>query len=88
MASHPSVIPGQPTLEEAKRRELVLQSLASCRVQHYDPDVVDFLSRWIAQESKAAHQDKRSDLLSRDVPADALSNLVLRSLGIDRDPKN
>jgi len=88
MASQPSAIHGRPTLEEEKRRELVIQTLAQCAVSRFDSDVVDTLSRWIAQESKAAQQDKRSELLSRGVPVDAVSNLVLHSLGVERSSKH
>ena len=87
MASQPSTVPGRPTLEEEKRREIVVQTLNMCGVTHYDPDVVDTLSRWLAQEYKAAQQDKRAELLSRDVPPDAVSGLVLESLGIHAGAK-
>ena len=73
----------RPTLEEEKRRELVLNSLRECDVTQYDPDVVDTLTRWIAQESKAANQDKRAELLSKDIAPDAVSKLILESLGVE-----
>jgi hypothetical protein len=74
--------PGRPTLEEEKRRELVLQTLAACGVDKFDPDVIETLTRWLAQESKAAIQDKRSDLVSREIPTESVSELILASLGL------
>ena len=79
---------GRPTLEEEKRKELVLQTLRASNVRSYDPDVVETLTRWIAQESKAANQDKRSELLSRDIPPDSVSRLILESMGIDAGSSN
>jgi hypothetical protein len=75
----------RPTLEEEKRRELVLQSLADCGVKHFDSDVVDTLTRWLAQESKAAIQDKRSELSAKNISPENVSKLILESMGIAED---
>jgi hypothetical protein len=72
----------KPTLEEEKRKELVLQCLRECGVSKYDADVVDTLSRWIAQESKGASQDKRSELSAKGLTPDVVSKLILESTGI------
>jgi hypothetical protein len=77
-----SQVQGRPTLEEEKRRELVLQTLNMCGVADFEPEVVGVLTRWLAQESKSANQDKRAELLSRDIPPEAVSKLILESLGI------
>ncbi len=82
MASQHSQVQGRPTLEEEKRRELVLQALRSCNVTHFEPEVVETLTRWLAQESKSANQDKRAELLSRDIPLDVISKLILESMGV------
>jgi hypothetical protein len=74
----------RPTLEEEKRRELVTQALQECGADRYDPDVVEVLTRWIAQESKAANQDKRAELMSKDLPSDVVGRLILGSYGINR----
>ena len=88
MSSQQPVGISRPTLEEEKRRELVLQSLRECGVTQYDADVVDTLTRWIAQESKAANQDKRAELLSKDISPDAVSKLILESLGVYSNSSN
>lgn len=73
----------RPTLEEEKRRDQVLRVLESCNVNDYESDVVDTLSRWLAQESKAAIQDKKSELASKGIPAEKVSKLILTSLGVE-----
>ncbi len=75
----------RPTLEEEKRRELVLRCLTECKVQHYDPEVVETLTRWIAQESKGAVQDKRAELVSKGLGPEAVSKLIVESMGLDSD---
>ena len=75
----------RPTLEEEKRRELVMQCLNECKVERFDPDVVDTLTRWLAQESKAAIQDKRGELSAKNISSDNVSKLILQSMGISGD---
>lgn len=75
----------RPTLEEEKRRELVLRCLAECQVTNYDPDVVETLTRWIAQESKAAVQEKRAELVAKGLGPESVSKLIIESLGFDSD---
>lgn len=84
MTSQQGKSQSRPTLEEEKRRELVTQALQECGVDRYDPDVVEVLTRWIAQESKAANQDKRAELMSKDLPSDVVGRLILGSYGINR----
>lgn len=84
MSSNPQTST-RPTLEEEKRRELVLRCLAECKVDNFDPAVVETLSRWIAQESKAAVQDKRAELVSKGLGPEAVSKLIVESLGFDSD---
>jgi hypothetical protein len=84
MTSQQGKSQSRPTLEEEKRRELVTQALQECGVDRYDPDVVEVLTRWIAQESKAANQDKRAELMSKDLPSDVVGRLILESYGINR----
>ena len=74
----------KPTLEEEKRRELVLQCLRENGVSNYDQDVVDTLSRWIAQESKSASQDRKGELAAKGFTPDVVSQLILDSTGILR----
>lgn len=82
MSASPSE--SKPTLEEEKRRELVIQCLSDCGVSKYDPDVVDTLSRWIAQESKSAIQDRKGELLAKGLSGDIVSQLILESTGVRR----
>jgi methionine salvage enolase-phosphatase E1 len=72
-------------LEEEKRRELVLNALQSCGVSQYEEEVVEVLSRWIAQESKAAIQDKRAELISKGLSPEQVSSLILESSGATRN---
>lgn len=72
----------RPTLEEEKRRDQVLKVLYDCGVTEYDSDVVDTLTKWLAQESKAATQDKKSELLSKGIQQEDVSRLILESIGI------
>jgi hypothetical protein len=73
------------SLEEEKRRELVLNALQSCGVSQYEEGVVEVLSRWIAQESKAAIQDKRAELISKGLSPEQVSSLILESSGATRN---
>ena len=73
----------RPSLEEEKRRELVQNALTSCGVTVYDEDVVETLTRWIGQESKAALQDKRAELATKGISTENVSLLILESAGID-----
>lgn len=77
------VIPSRLTLEEEKRRELVIGCLKDCSVERYDADVVDTLVRWLAQESKAAVQDKRGELSGKGITPDGVSTLVIECMGIN-----
>lgn len=72
----------RPTLEEERRRELVLRCLKDCNVEQYEADVVDTLTRWIAQESKLSNSDMRSDLASSGVSADLIPQLIVKSLSL------
>ena len=76
--------PSRPTLEEEKRRELVITCLRECGVENYQPDVIQTLSRWLAQESKAAIQDKRGELGAKGFPPETVSRLILESIGISQ----
>lgn len=78
----------RPTLEEEKRRDQVLKALSDCDVLNYDADVIDTLSRWLAQESKAALQDKKSELTSGGVLLEDVPQLILESIGIGRSLAN
>ena len=73
----------RPSVEEERRRELVLQCLRDAGVNSFDSDVVDTLTRWIAQVSKGAVQDKRGELTSKGIPPENVSKLILESMGID-----
>ena len=77
------VIFSRPTLEEEKRRELVIGCLKECSVDSYDADVVDTLVRWLAQESKAAVQDKRGELSGKGISPDGVSKLVIDCMGMN-----
>ena len=81
--SAPTQSSTRPTIEEEKRRELVLQCLKDCAVTRFDPDVVDTLSRWLAQETKAAVQDKRGEFSSKGISPDNVSKLIIESVGLD-----
>ena len=72
----------RPSLEEEKRRELVQSALSQSGVTAYDDDVVETLTRWIAQESKAALQDKRAELATKGISSENVSLLILESAGI------
>jgi len=72
----------RPTLEEEKRRDQVLKVLSECGVKDFEADVVDTLSKWLAQESKAATQDKKSELSSKGIQQEDVSRLVLESMGL------
>ncbi len=72
----------RPSLEEEKRRELVLGTLQQCGVSAFDDDVVETLTRWIAQESKAALQDKRAELATKGISSENVSLMILESAGI------
>jgi hypothetical protein len=74
----------RPSLEEEKRRELVLTTLTQCGVHSFDEEVVETLTRWIAQESKAALQDKRAELATKGISSENVSQLILESAGIDQ----
>jgi hypothetical protein len=78
----------RPSIEEERRRELVLQTLKDAGIGRYDPEVVDTLTRWIAQVSKGAVQDKRGELSSKGIPADNVSKLILESMGVDSSQIN
>jgi hypothetical protein len=73
----------RPSLEEEKRRELVINALNRCGVTSCEDDVVETLSRWLAQESKAALQDKRAELATKGISSENVSLLILNSAGID-----
>ena len=49
----------------------------------YDADVVDTLVRWLAQESKAAVQDKRGELSGKGISPDGVSKLVIDCMGMN-----
>lgn len=83
MNSQGGVSQTRPTLEEEKRRDLVLRCLSDCGVEHYDADVIETLTRWIAQESKAAVQDKRSELVAKGLSPEQVSKLIVESLGLE-----
>jgi len=71
------------SLEEERRRELVMLALNQAGVANYEECVVETLSRWIAQESKAAIQDKRAELISKGITPEQVSTLILESSGIN-----
>ena len=73
----------RPTLEEEKRREQVHKALIECGVKDFEEGVVETLTRWIAQESKAANQDKRSELAAKGIQPEGVSRLILESLGMN-----
>ena len=83
MSTGTGIPPTRPSLEEEKRRELVLSVLNQCGVNAFEEEVVETLTRWVAQESKAALQDKRAELATKGISSENVSVLVLESAGID-----
>jgi hypothetical protein len=74
-------IPPRHTLEEEKRRDMIVRTLRNSGVSDFEPEVVTTLSRWLIQESSTISQDKRPELLARGVSEESIPALLMTLVG-------